>query len=102
LHRVLQTYQSPAVLLADEVGYVSLWQPENHLLFQVISVRHDKKRPTVITTNRVFGEWNQIFADNAVAHAILDSLAEQTEVLHLEGTNYRETHRRLAPKAAKP
>jgi len=102
LHRALQTYQSPAVLLADEVGYVSLRQPESHLVFQVISVRHDKHKPTVITTNRVFGEWNQIFADDAVAHAILDRLAERAEVFHLEGTSYRETHRRPAPKAAQP
>jgi DNA replication protein DnaC len=102
LHRALQTYQRPAVLLADEVGYVSLRQPESHLVFQVISVRHDKRKPTVITTNRVFGQWNQIFADDAVAHAILDRLAERAEVFHLEGTSYRRTHRRPAPKATRP
>jgi len=102
LHHALKTYQSPALLLIDEVGYVALRQPESHLLFQVISVRHDRKKPTVITTNRVFGEWNQIFADDAVAHAILDRLAEGAEVFHLEGTSYRETHRRSAPKAPQP
>jgi DNA replication protein DnaC len=47
----------------------------------------------VVTTNRTFGEWNQIFADDAVAHAILDRLAERAEVFQLEGTSYRETHR---------
>ena len=80
------------------MGYVSLRQPESHLVFQVISVRHDRRKPTVVTTNRTFGEWNQIFADDAVAHAILDRLAERAEVFHLEGTSYRETHRRPAPK----
>ncbi len=79
---------------------VSLRQPESHLVFQVISVRHDRRKPTVVTTNRTFGEWNQIFADDAVAHAILDRLAERAEVFHLEGTSYRETHRRPAPKAS--
>jgi DNA replication protein DnaC len=59
----------------------------------VISVRHDRRKPTVVTTNRTFGEWNQIFADDAVAHAILDRLAERAEVFQLEGTSYRETHR---------
>ncbi len=98
LHRALKAYQRPSVLLVDEVGYTSLRQPESHLLFQVLSNRHDRKKPTVITTNRVFGEWNQIFADDAVAHAILDRLAERAEVFHLEGTSYRETHRRPAPK----
>ena len=98
LHRALKTYQSPGLLLVNEVGYVSLRQPESHLVFQVISVRHDRRKPTGITTNRTFGEWNQIFADDAVAHAILDRLAERAEVFHLEGTSYRETHRRPAPK----
>jgi len=98
LHRALKGYQSPAVLIVDEIGYATLRQPESHLLFQVLSNRHDRKKPTIITTNRVFGEWNQIFADDAVAHAILDRLAERAEVFHLEGTSYRETHRRPAPK----
>lgn len=98
LHRALKAYQSPQVLLVDEVGYTSLRQPESHLIFQVLSSRYDRKKPTLITTNRVFGEWNQIFGDNAVAHAILDRLAERAEVFHLEGTSYRETHRRPAPK----
>jgi DNA replication protein DnaC len=98
LHRALKTYQSPGLLAIDEVGYVSLRQPESHLVFQVISVRHDRRKPTAVTTNRTFGEWNQIFADDAVAHAILDRLAERAEVFHLEGTSYRETHCRPAPK----
>ncbi len=102
LHRALRQYQAPAVLLVDEVGYVGLRQPESHLFFQVISARHDRRKSTVITTNRVFGEWNQIFGDDAVAHAILDRLAERAEVFHLEGTSYRETHRRPAPKAPPP
>jgi DNA replication protein DnaC len=98
LHQALKTYQGPSVLCLDELGYVALRQPESHLVFQVLSVRHDRKKPTIITTNRVFGEWNQIFTDDAVAHAILDRLAERAEVFHLEGTSYRETHRRPAPK----
>ena len=98
LHRALKVYQSPAVLIVDKIGYATLRQAESHLLFQVLSLRHDRKRPTLITTNRVFGGWNQIFAADAVAHAILDRLAERAEVFHLEGTSYRETHRRPAPK----
>ena len=49
---------------------VRLRQPESHLVFQVISVRHDRRKPTVVTTNRTFGEWNQIFADDAVAQPV--------------------------------
>jgi len=100
LHHALKTFQTPGVLIVDEVGYVALRQPESHLLFQVISLRHDRQKPTVITTNRIPSEWNQVFTDNAVAHAILDRLAERAEVFHLEGTSYRETHRRPAPKVS--
>ena len=98
LHHALQTFQSPGVLLIDELGYVALRPPDAHLLFQVISRRHDRKRPTLITTNRIPQHWNQVFTDTAVAHAILDRLAERAEVFHLEGQSYRETHRRPAPK----
>jgi len=100
LHRALKVYQSPLVLCVDEIGYATLRQSEKPPALPVLSVRHDRKRPTLITTNRVFGEWNQIFADDAVAHAILDRLAERAEVFHLEGTSYRETHRRPAPKVS--
>jgi len=98
LHHALKSFQHPGVLIIDEVGYVALRQPESHLLFQVISLRYDRQKPTVITTNRIPSEWNQVFTDNAVAHAILDRLAERAEVFHLEGKSYRETHRRPAPK----
>jgi DNA replication protein DnaC len=54
----------------------------------------------VVTTNRTFREWNQMFADDAIAHAILDRLAERAEVFHLEWTSHRETHRRPAPKVS--
>jgi DNA replication protein DnaC len=49
LHRALKAYQSPLVLCVDEIGYATLRQSESHLLFQVLSVRHDRKRPTLIT-----------------------------------------------------
>ena len=98
LHHALQTFQRPGVLLIDELGYVALRQPDAHLLFQVISRRHDRKKPTVITSNRIPQHWNQVFTDTAVAHAIFDRLAERAEVFHVEGQSYRETHRRPAPK----
>lgn len=54
----------------------------------------------VNSTNRLFGGWNHIFRDDAVALAILDRLADWAGVFHLEGTNYRETHHRPAPRAS--
>lgn len=92
LRKILDRYIQPALLIIDEVGYVSLRELESNLFFQLISARYDRRRSTVVTTNRPFGEWNQIFYNDAIAHAILDRLAERSEVFHVEGKSYRETH----------
>lgn len=94
LRRAIDHYTQPALLVLDEVGYVSLRELESNLVFQLISTRHDKRRSFVVTTNRPFGEWNQIFHNDAIAHAILDRLVERAEVFYLEGKSYRETHRK--------
>lgn len=93
LRKAIDHFTQPTLLILDEVGYVSLRETESNLAFQIISQRHDRRRPTVVTTNRPFGEWNQIFHNDAIAHAILDRLVERSEVFHLEGKSYRETHR---------
>lgn len=93
LKHTLDHFTQPALLIVDEVGYVSLREVESNLAFQIISHRHDRRRSTVVTTNRPFGEWNQIFHNDAIAHAIIDRLVERSEVFHLEGKSYRETHR---------
>lgn len=94
LKRAIDHYTQPTLLILDEVGYISLRELESNLAFQVISTRHDKRRPIVVTTNRPFGEWNQIFHNDAIAHAILDRLVERAEVFYLEGKSYRGTHRK--------
>ncbi len=94
LKGAIDHYIQPTLLILDEVGYVGLREIESNLVFQVISTRHDKRRPFVVTTNRPFGEWNRIFHNDAIAHAILDRLVERAEVFYLEGKSYRETHRK--------
>jgi DNA replication protein DnaC len=94
LKKTMLTYTQPALLIIDEVGYANLGEVESNLVFQIISQRYENKRSIVITTNRPFGEWNQTFRDDAMAHALIDRLVERSEVFHLEGPNYRETHRK--------
>ena len=94
LKKSMYAYIQPALLILDEVGYIDLREVESNLVFQVISQRYENKRSTLITTNRPFGEWNQIFHNDAMAHALLDRLIERSEVFHLEGPSYRETHRK--------
>jgi DNA replication protein DnaC len=93
LKKTMLAYTNPTLLIIDEVGYVSLREVESNLVFQIISARYEQRRSTMITTNRPFGEWNQIFHNDAMAHALLDRLIQRSEVFHLEGASYRETHR---------
>ena len=84
----LRTYQSPDLLVCDELGYLSLGQQGSHLLFQVISQRHQQKS-TMLTTNLPFADWGKVFDSTTVATAIADRLVHNSEVLILGGQSYR-------------
>lgn len=88
LLRKLHHYQSPALLVCDELGYLSLGPQGSHLFFQVISARH-QARSTLITTNLPFADWGKVFDSTTVATAIADRLVHNSEVLILGGTSYR-------------
>jgi DNA replication protein DnaC len=94
LEHTLRKFTSPALLILDELGYLSLSSEEAGLFFQVVSRRHDAQRPTVLTTNKPFKEWNQVFHGDATAHAIVDRLTEKSEIFYLEGESYRKRHRK--------
>jgi DNA replication protein DnaC len=85
----LQYYQSQELLVIDEIGYLSLGTQGSNLFFQVISTRHERKS-TVITTNRPFAQWGEIFDNTTVATAIADRLVYNSEILILEGPSYRK------------
>ena len=88
LLKKLKYYQSPDILVVDEIGYLPLGQQGSNLIFQVISARHEKKS-TMITTNLPFAQWGNIFDSTTVATAIADRLVYNSEILVLEGPSYR-------------
>jgi DNA replication protein DnaC len=88
LLKKLHSYQSPALLVCDELGYLSLGQQGSHLFFQVISARHQVKS-TLLTTNLPFAEWGEVFDSTTVATAIADRLVHNSEVLIFGGDSYR-------------
>ncbi|MFQ6094255.1 MAG: IS21-like element helper ATPase IstB [bacterium] len=88
LLKKLHHYQSPDLLVCDELGYLSLGQQGSHLFFQVISQRHQQKS-TLLTTNLPFAEWGKVFDSTTVATAIADRLVHNSEVLILGGQSYR-------------
>jgi DNA replication protein DnaC len=89
LLKKLQHYQSQELLAIDEIGYLSLGTQGSNLFFQVISARHER-RSTIITTNRPFAQWGEIFDNTTVATAIADRLVYNSEILILEGSSYRK------------
>lgn len=90
LVRRLKTYTDPAVLICDELGYLSLDQQTSNLFYQVISTRHAERRSTVITTNSPFSEWGNILFNTTIATAIADRLVENSEIFLLGGPSIRK------------
>jgi len=88
LLKKLHYYQSPELLICDEIGYLSLGEQGSHLFFQVISQRHQKKS-TLLTTNLPFADWGKVFDSTTVATAIADRLVHNSEVLIMGGPSYR-------------
>ncbi len=89
LKREFHRYLKPAVLIVDELGYLPIDKHGADLLFQVISQRYERA-PMVITTNRVYKHWSQIFNnDSALTSAILDRVLHHAETVVIEGKSFR-------------
>jgi len=88
LLKKLHYYQSPTLLVVDELGYLSLGQQGSDFFFEVICARH-QNRSTILTTNLPFADWGKLFDSTTAATAIADRLVHRSEVLILEGTSYR-------------
>ncbi len=95
LERRLRYYSSIAVLVCDEIGYLSFDTRNADLLFQVISRRYERKS-TVFTTNLPFAEWTTIFPGAACVTAMIDRIVHHAEIITIDGDSYR---RREAERA---
>lgn len=93
LYIKLDYYRRPHLLILDELGYLSLNQQGSDLLFQVISGRHSVAS-TIITTNRTFKDWGEIFYNTTAASAVADRLAANSEVILLERSYRPELKKR--------
>ena len=88
LKDALKTFNKYKLLIIDEVGYLPLDIESANMLFQLISKRYEKSC-TIITTNKPFSKWNEIFGDITVANAILDRLLHHSHVINITGRSYR-------------
>ena len=84
----LKFFNVPRVLIIDEIGYVPVDTHGAHLLFQLISRRYEKGS-IVLTSNRGFGQWGEVFGDSIIATAILDRLLHHSMVINIKGESYR-------------
>lgn len=101
LHRELNNMTRPKLLIIDEVGYLKLDSVQASLVFQVISNRYEKNSPVILTSNKAFSEWGEVFAGDAVmASAALDRLLHRCTVINIRGESYRLKEKRQAGKVA--
>ena len=100
LVRKLKIYTDPALLLCDELGYLSLDQQTSNLFYQVISTRHSQSRSTIITTNTAFSDWGNILYNTTIATAIADRLVENSEIFLFGGDRLRKPNKSQSPPVA--
>src|SRR3954463_704068 len=81
-------YAKPRLLVIDEVGYLSYSNRHADLLFELVSRRYEHNS-TLITTNRPFAEWREVFPNAACVVSLVDRLVHNAEVLAIEGDSYR-------------
>lgn len=97
LHREMNKLVHPKVLIIDEVGYLTLDAVQSSLLFQAICHRYDRGQSVILTSNKAFGEWAEVFAGDAImAGAALDRLLHRCTVVNIRGDSYRLKEKRQA------
>jgi DNA replication protein DnaC len=87
-----------ALLIVDEIGYLPVVPGGGNLFFQLVNARYEKGA-LILTSNRGFAEWGEVFGDPVVATALLDRLLHHAVVVQIEGSSYRlRQHGDLVPE----
>jgi DNA replication protein DnaC len=82
------------LLVVDEVGYIPFEPEAANLFFQLVSSRYERAS-LIVTSNKPFGRWGEVFGDDVVAAAMIDRLVHHAEVIALKGDSYRLRNRDL-------
>lgn len=85
----VKKYVSPKLLVIDEVGYLRYDNRHADLLYEVVGRRYDKGGSIVVTTNKAFSEWNQVFESAACLVTLIDRLCHRAEIVEIRGESYR-------------
>ena len=102
LRRRLRHYAYPHLLVIDEVGYLAYSNRHADLLFELVSRRYEHKS-TVVTTNRSFADWREVFPNAACVVSLVDRLVHHAEIIAIDGKSYRlkEANERAEQRARK-
>jgi DNA replication protein DnaC len=95
LDRALQQLVYPKLLIIDEIGYLPLSRTEASLFFRLI-VRRYERASLIVTSNKSFLDWGEVFNDHVLATAILDRLLHHATTLNIKGESYRLKEKRRA------
>lgn len=88
----------PSLLIVDEIGYLPVIPGGGNLFFQLVNARYERGA-MILTSNRGFAEWGEVFGDPVVATALLDRLLHHAVVIQIEGSSYRlRQHADLMPE----
>jgi DNA replication protein DnaC len=88
----------PQLLIVDEIGYLPVVPGGGNLFFQLVNARYERGA-MILTSNRGFAEWGELFGHPVVATALLDRLLHHAIVVHIEGASYRlRQHADLIPE----
>jgi DNA replication protein DnaC len=94
----LRFFSRASLLIVDEIGYLPITSGGANLFFQLVNARYEKGA-MILTSNRGFAEWGEVFGDPVVATALLDRLLHHAVVVQIEGASYRlRAHADLIPE----
>ncbi|MBM4431574.1 MAG: AAA family ATPase [Chloroflexi bacterium] len=101
LERALQQLGYPKLLIVDEIGYLPLSREEASLFFRLV-VRRYERASLIVTSNKSFLDWGEVFNDHVLATAILDRLLHYSTTLNIKGESYRLKEKRRAGLLGRP
>ena len=96
LHVLLRVVHRADLFVLDELGFLPLAAEDATFLFELINKRYHSCKATIITSNKSFGQWGEIFPDPVLATALLDRLLHRATPINIRGESYRLRHRREA------
>ena len=101
IHAELTRLGRYPLIVVDEVGYIPFEPEAANLFFQLVSSRYERAS-LIVTSNKAFGRWGEVFGDDVVTAAMIDRLVHHAEVITLKGDSYRLKDRDLGRTPGPP